>query len=127
MGRDNRIELIKGIEEKRKSKVIAYVTSDRINLSSGISGDAVPILHEHVLALTPEERGKLDLFIYSRGGDSDIPWTIVSMFREYSKQGPFSVLIPYRAHSAATVISLGADEIIMTEKSELEPIDITLD
>lgn len=49
------------------------------------------------------------------------------MFREYSKQGSFSVLTPYRAHSAATVISLGADEIIMTEKSELGPIDITLD
>ena len=35
------------------------------------------------------------------------------------------VLIPFRAHSAATVIALGADDIIMTKKVELGPIDIT--
>jgi hypothetical protein len=48
------------------------------------------------------------------------------MFREYSKNGSFNILIPYRAHSAATVIALGADEIIMTKKAELGPIDITM-
>lgn len=48
------------------------------------------------------------------------------MFREYSQKGSFSVLIPYRAHSAATVIALGADEIVMTKKAELGPIDITI-
>ena len=65
------------------------------------------------------------MFIYSRGGASDVPWTIVSMFRQYAKEGSFSVLIPYRAHSAATVIALGADEIVMTKKAELGPIDAT--
>lgn len=126
MGRDERIEIIKKIEEKRGSKVICYVTSDRGNLSASIAGDVVPLMHEHILALEEEERQKLDLFIYSRGGHNDVPWTIVSMFREYCSEGSFSVLIPYRAHSAATVISLGADEIIMTKKSELGPIDITM-
>jgi hypothetical protein len=48
------------------------------------------------------------------------------MFREYCQEGSFSVLIPYRAHSAATVISLGADEILMTKKAELGPIDATM-
>jgi len=84
------------------------------------------MIHEHVLSLKEEDRGKLDLFIYSRGGQSDVPWAIVSMFREYSQKGSFSVLIPYRAHSAATVIALGADEIVMTKKAELGPIDITI-
>lgn len=126
MARDERLELIKAIEHKRQSKVITYITSDRPNLGAAIGDDAVPILHEHILAIEPSQRGKIDLLVYSRGGDSDVPWAIVSMFREYCKEGSFSVLVPYRAHSAATVIALGADEIVMTRKAELGPIDITL-
>lgn len=99
------------------------MTSDREGLSASILGDVVSILHEHILATDYHQRGKLDLFIYSRGGDSDVPWSIVSMFREYCKKGSFSVLIPYRAHSAATVISLGADEIVMTKKRLLPNSD----
>jgi hypothetical protein len=127
MSRERRKALIQAIEKKRDSKVIAYVTSDRPNLSSGIASDVVSILHEHILAIDSADRTKLDLFIYSRGGDSDVPWAIVSMFREYCSEGSFSVLIPYRAHSAATVISLGADEIVMMKKAELGPIDITIE
>ncbi len=126
MTRDKRQELIKKIEEKRGSKVIVYVTSDRPNLGVPIASDAVSLIHKHILALEEEDRQKLDLFLYSRGGSSDVPWSIVSMFREYSSEGSFSVLIPYKAHSAATVISLGADEIVMTKKAELGPIDITM-
>lgn len=124
--RNRRKELIEKIEEKRGSKLITYVTNDRERLETHIAGDVVSIIHEHLLAIKPEERKKLDLFIYSRGGDGDVPWAIVSMFREYSKDGSFNVLIPYRAHSAATIISLGADEIVMTKKAELGPIDSTM-
>jgi len=120
-----RKESIQKIEEKRNSKVIVYVTSDRPGLSIPIMSDVILLIHEHILA--PEERTKLDFFIYSRGGQSYVPWAIVSMFREYFHEGSFSVLIPYRAHSAATVIALGADEIIMTKKTELGPVDITID
>lgn len=126
MTRENRKEIIQEIEKKRGSKVITYVTSDRSGLSVPIAGDVVSLIHEHILALKEEERAKLDFFLYSRGGQSDVPWTIVSMFREYSQEGSFSVLIPYRAHSGATVIALGADEIVMTKKAELGPIDITI-
>lgn len=126
MRRELRKELISKIESTRNSKVIAYVTSDRKGLSGNIAGDAVSIIHRHILALPENDRTKLDLFLYSRGGDSDTPWSIVSMLREYSAEGSFSVLIPYRAHSAATVIALGADEIVMTKKGELGPIDITI-
>lgn len=126
MSRKNRKKIIQEIEKKRGSKVIAYVTSDRSGLSVPIAGDVVSLIHEHILGLKEKEQLKLDLFIYSRGGQSDVPWTIVSMFREFSQKGSFSVLIPYRAHSAATVISLGADEIVMTKKAELGPIDITM-
>lgn len=126
MSREERKALIRKIEEKRKSKVITYVTSDRDNLQVHIMPDIVSIMHDHVIELSEAEKSKIDLFIYSRGGASDVPWTLVSMFREYCQKGSFSVLVPYRAHSAATVISLGADEIVMTKKGELGPIDATI-
>lgn len=125
--REKRKELIEKIEKKRNSKLIVYVTSDRPRLEAQIAGDTISIIHEHILGIDPINRKNLDLFIYSRGGDSDIPWAIVSMFREYlGNDGSFNVLIPYRAHSAATIIALGADEIIMTKKAELGPIDATM-
>lgn len=127
MGRQERLELIKKIETQRGSKVITYITSDRINLAARIASDVISIIHDHILAFTEKEREKIDFFIYSRGGDTNVPWALVSMFREYCKKGYFSVLVPFRAHSAATVISLGADEIVMTKKGELGPIDATLE
>lgn len=124
--RDRRVELIRAIEEKRGSRVLCYVTSDRPGLASQISGDVVSIVHEHLRLFLKGEAKSLDLFLYSRGGDSNVPWTLVSMFREYLRMGSFNVLVPYRAHSAATVIALGADEIVMTKKGELGPIDVTI-
>ncbi len=126
MGRDERKALIESIETKRKSKVITYITSDRSNIHASIASDIIPIIHDHILSFNEKEQEKIDLFIYSRGGDSNVPWTLVSMIREYCKKGYFSLLVPFRAHSAATVIALGADEIIMTKKGELGPIDATL-
>ena len=126
MSRAKRKKLITAIEKKRDSKVICYITSDRPGCTSQIAGDVVSIIHDHILSLNADETSKLDLFLYSRGGNSDVPWTLVSMFRECSHKGSFSVLLPYRAHSAATVISLGADEIVMAKKAELGPIDATI-
>ncbi len=126
MSRDTRKQTISALEAKRKSKVITYITSDRPNLSSQVAEDIIPIIYEHILLIKPEERKNIDLFIYSRGGDSDTPWSLVSMFRESSSNGKFNVIIPFKAHSAATMIALGADEIIMTDKGELGPIDITI-
>ena len=63
----------------------------------------------------------IDLLLYSIGGFIDVPWRIVSKIRESCKR--FNVLIPYKAHSAATMIALGADNIIMGANGELGPID----
>jgi len=122
--RRRRIELIRQIERKRKSKVITYITNDRLGVP--IAADVVSKIHEHILSIKPKERKNIDFYLYSRGGQADVPWTLVSMFREYAEDGTFNVLIPYRAHSAATVIALGADEIVMTKKAELGPIDATM-
>lgn len=82
----------------------------------------MPILKELLSEIGKTDR--IDLFLYSRGGATNVPWKVVSLLREYCEQ--FSVLIPFRAHSAATMIALGADEIVCGPAAELGPIDPSL-
>lgn len=113
-------QLIQQIENNRKSRVITYLTSDRQGpMNARIAMDVIPVISKQLRAIGKTEN--IDLFLYSSGGDTMVPWRLVSMIREYCSK--FSVLIPYKAHSAATMISLGADEIVMSDLSELSPID----
>ena len=105
--------------------MIVYFTGDRHPLGARIAEDAVRPLYDHLLSLEFREgKKRIDLFLYSRGGDVSVPWRVVSMIREFCDE--FNVLIPYRAQSAATLLSMGADNIIMGKKAELGPIDPTL-
>lgn len=128
MSVEQRKLLISELEKKRKSHLLVYFTGDRHPLiSARIAEDAVRPLHEHLLASSSANgnaQPKVDLFLYSRGGDVSVPWRIISMLREYYEE--IEVLIPYKAHSATTMISLGADKILMGKKAELGPIDPTL-
>jgi len=120
----DRIKLIKKIEEIRGSQVICYLTSIRPNLNAQMSEDAVRVFFDHLLLLPSRPCEKLDIFICSNGGSGTVPWRLVSLFREYAKS--FNVLIPYRAYSAATLLALGADEIVMHPFAEMGPIDPTV-
>lgn len=122
MGFDERKSLIGQIEDYRKSKLICYLTSDRSGVPPAqISGDAIRPLYNHVRALGYAGVDKIDLFLYSRGGTVDVPWPLITMLREYCKE--LGILIPFRAHSATTLIALGGDLIVMGKKGELGPID----
>lgn len=117
--KDRHRRLISELEKARSSKVVAYTTSDRGNASGQIGDDAVRPLYDHFRSIGKVK--KADLLIYSQGGSTDTPWRIVSLVREFAEE--FAVLVPYRAMSAATMIALGADEIVMCPKGELGPID----
>lgn len=113
-------ELIQKIENLRGSKVITYLTSDRKGpVNARIAIDIIPVMSKQLRKIG--KTSQIDLFLYSQGGDTIVPWRLVSMVREYCNK--LSVLVPYKAHSAATMIALGADEIIMSDLSELSPID----
>ncbi len=84
-----------------------------------ISEAVVPSLFDQLKAIGPQER--LDLVLYTFGGDTEIPIRIVTLLREFCKK--LSVLIPYRANSSGTLLAMGADEIVMTPLSALGPID----
>ena len=113
-------QLLKQIEDARESRVISYLTSDRQGpFNARIAPDIIPLVSKQLQKIGRVKN--IDLFLYSGGGDTMVPWRLVSMIREYCEK--FSVLLPYKAHSAATMIALGADEIVMSDLSELSPID----
>lgn len=122
MARPERVALISQIEQLRGSKVITYVLGDRRNVAATINEDAVRSMYDHVRLIAHVE--KLDLFLYSTGGSVEVPWKIVCMLREYCDE--LSVLIPYRAYSAATLLAMGCDNILLGKKGELGPIDPAL-
>ena len=116
---ETRLKLIESIQEHRRSKLITYFLGDRSGAHAQIAEDAVRPMYDHLRAIGPTQ--KIDLFLYSVGGLTDVPWRIVTMIREFGNE--VAVLIPYKALSAATMIALGADEIVMGRKGELGPID----
>lgn len=124
MAYDDRLTIIKEIEGLRESKVICYLTSVRPNGGAQMAEDAVRVMFDHLLLLPERPVKKLDIFLCSNGGSGVVPWRLVSLFREFAEK--IGVLIPYRAYSAATMLALGADEIVMHPFAEMGPIDPTV-
>jgi hypothetical protein len=120
----DRIPIIEELEKLRNSRVICYLTSLRPGVISLMSDDQVRIFFDHLLAMDKRPVDKLDIFLCSNGGAGTVPWRLVALFREFAKS--FNVLIPYRAYSAASLVALGADEIVMHPFAELGPIDPTV-
>jgi len=114
-------DLIKKLQDKRKTKIISYITSDRPGITSMIEDSMLRELYDHLRLIKGQD---IDLFLYSRGGASVVAWGVVNLIREYAKN--FCVLIPYKAHSCATAIAIGSDNIVMGKLAELGPVDPTI-
>jgi hypothetical protein len=118
--KNNYIELLRQIEKLESARVISYVLGDRLQgPQASIAMDALGLFYRHLEAIKRVK--KIAMFLYSVGGDTMVPWRLVNLIREYCDE--FVVLVPYKAHSAATLICLGADEIVMCKMGELSPID----
>lgn len=120
MGLPERIALYKLLEHKRGRPLIVYVTSTRAQAEAQIADNSIPEIVTQLQALPPEAT-ELDFCLVSNGGDGTVAWRIVSLIRERVKK--FSVLVPQAAFSAATLIALGADEIVMHPYGNLGPTD----
>jgi len=108
-----RLSLLKSIEKMRDSRLISYISYSPID-------DYVLVpLYKQLCSIGKTER--IDLFLNSYGGAVDTPYKIVNLIREFCDK--FSVIIPFVAKSAATMVAIGSDEIVMGPISELGPID----
>lgn len=122
MAREQRKTLIEAIQNAREGRLlIAYVTSTRSGHEVQMADDVLRWLYEHLEANKARAATGVDLFIHSNGGHGTVPWRIASLVREYTQH--FAVLVPHRAFSAATLLALGANRIVMHRMGCLGPID----
>jgi len=63
----------------------------------------------------------LDVILQTPGGDIDAAFLIIKVLRKKAKQ--VNIIVPLYAKSAGTLMCLGADQILLTELSELGPLD----
>ncbi len=118
MDRRNRHRLLKKLEtgDPQPRRVIVYFSRLDRELTHN---DVLPFAS---MLKSVGVADNLDLIIHSPGGDGLAAEKLLDLCRKYCN-GKFRVAVPLYAKSAATLIALGADEILMGETSELGPID----
>lgn len=110
---DKALPIINKIQQDRKSKVLA------VYCYQSISRHVAYRINKMLRRMGNID--KLDIILESGGGDIDSAYKILKMFRCYSKE--VNVIVPSFAKSAASLIALGANELIMCRGGELGSID----
>ena len=129
MSFDHRKSLMKEIEELRGGRrLVTLCNFDRVENppNLGASIHFAEDLKEPLLRVLKETLSlgqHLDIFLYTRGGETNAVWPMACLLREFDPD--FEVLIAYRAHSSGTLLSLAATKVVMTPMAELSPIDPT--
>jgi len=118
----DRIEQYKQIEVERKSKLLVYITGDKPGMETQISPEVHDMFLNHLDKFNLPD--KITLYLYTRGGDTMAAWSLINLLRQFCNN--YEVIIPSKARSAGTLISLGADNIVMTKQATLGPIDPSL-
>ncbi len=112
-------------EEKNEPKEARY-------LLFFVYGETAPIDRKDMFDLidqlnkipTPPEQTRIDMVILSGGGYPHPAYQMINIVRSKCKK--LKAIVPLYAKSAATLMTLGADEIIMGAQSELGPLDMQM-
>lgn len=111
--------ILEEIQKLRAGRLlISFFISFRSQVPLG-SEDADMI--EEVLNNSDTSKG-VTLLLDAPGGDGLAAERIIQLCKQYS-QGDFETIVATRAKSAATMVCLGSDKILMGATSELGPID----
>jgi ClpP class serine protease len=110
--------LIKQISNDLDGDFISYWTSS----NSRIVGDDVVAFYE--VMKREKKKATLYLFIKSDGGSGEASLRIVNLLRKYYKR--IIVLVPLDCASAATMLVLGADKIMMGPLAYISAIDTSI-
>lgn len=115
--RYERQALIRDIQKKTGRKLICYVCSADTLIDRDDTLGFADLLHNI------DSNKDLDLLLHTGGGDIDAAEKLISMVRTVVQEGYLRVIVPDFAKSAGTLMALGADSIVMSDTSELGPID----
>lgn len=112
-----RQDLIAKIQGYSKSKLICYVGGIEAPIDRDDTIAFVDLLHD-ILA-----ESNIDLLLHTGGGDANVAEKLITMVRKKVGTKILRVIVPDFAKSAGTLMALGADSIVMSDQSELGPID----
>jgi len=115
----HRKPIIQRLEKKLNARVIVYVTSPFHPLPEIMIQD-IPLFEDLLRSVVGTDVGYL--ILNSPGGDANVAEKMLLMCRQRFSKG-FDVIVPDFAKSAATMIALGSDKILMGYLAELGPID----
>ncbi len=113
-GRYARQEMIRQVEEATNRRLVVFFSLAPLFPDGNDIMGFGDLLHNI-------NDAPLDLLLQSPGGDIDVAEKIVNLCR--ARSGSFRVIVADSAKSAATLIALASDEIVMSDTSELGPID----
>lgn len=117
-GRYQRQQLIKEIEQDTGRILLCFVGGDRAEIQRDDTVGFVDLLHN------VHAGDEVDLLLHSVGGDIDAAEKLIRLVRAKVGEGAtIRVIIPEYAKSAATLMALGADQLVMSDSSELGAID----
>ena len=117
--RYHRQGLIRTIQERSNTDValMSYVAGADTEIYPDDVIGFVELLHQIDLGRD------IDLMLHSTGGDINVAGKLITMVRDRVQNGILRVIVPHYAKSAATLMALGSDTIVMSDSSELGPID----
>lgn len=115
---EKRRELLQQIESHRNTKAVLYVTGDRQGLETMIGQDVIDLFVDHLDEIGPVT--KISLVLYTSGGSTSAAWNLVNLLQMFCDD--FEVIAPGKCMSAGTLISLGADRVVMTKQATLGPM-----
>jgi len=110
--------LIRAIEAELNEPLIAYWNST----GGSICSNDVIALYGVLKNLGPVDR--LSLFVKSDGGDGRTSLRLVNLLRRFAKH--LTVLAPLECASAATMLALGAEVVLMGPLAYLSAVDTSL-
>lgn len=115
--RYQRQELVGSIQKHTGRKLICYVAE-----SAALTRDDVVPLMDLLHGIPVGS--SIDLLLHTPGGDIDAADKMVRILqRRVGADAQLRVVVPDSAKSAGTLIAIGADIIVMSDSSELGPID----
>jgi hypothetical protein len=124
--KDKKNEKQKSNNEKQNLRFYLFIFSqpDKSNKSIRPS-NIFKVIQELDKIKTKKEETGLYFLLESRGGDIYSAYKIINTLR--SKCSQLITVVPIRAKSAATLMTLGSDKIVMGPQSELGPLDLPME
>ena len=119
-------ETIASLEKQRKSRIFCC-----IHAPNSRPGAAQPhICHGEYWGLLEQRDAfkkidTLEVLVQSPGGHADFAYQMSTFFRKHCKR--LNYLVPLQAKSAATIMCLNADKLVMGEWGQLGPLDVQID